>query len=153
MTVGIPGSGKSSWVAGREKYVICPDTIRKNLFGDISDQSMNTRVWDIAKGMAIAALQNDLDVIVDATNVNEKFFMDFTKDMPDSCDILIKFFPVEPAIAYDRIYRDLKDGKDRAKVPEWVVYRMYGEYLYMEKVLRNWHNDSMPFDILPDQQE
>ena len=48
--IGISGSGKSSY---QKKFlpkvnVICPDTIRKQLTGDVSNQSMNTEVWIVA---------------------------------------------------------------------------------------------------------
>lgn len=40
ITVGPSGSGKSTWAKTQEDFkIICPDKIRKQLTGDISDQS------------------------------------------------------------------------------------------------------------------
>ncbi len=47
MTVGISGSGKSSWiksVGDENTKIISPDKIRFDLTGDVSDQSRNAEV-------------------------------------------------------------------------------------------------------------
>lgn len=50
-TIGIPGSGKSTWVKNNpELYdaLICPDSIRMELAGDEGDQSRDWQVWRVA---------------------------------------------------------------------------------------------------------
>ncbi len=43
MLIGIPGSGKSTWIKENSKgyEIVCPDVIRTEICGDISDQSKN----------------------------------------------------------------------------------------------------------------
>lgn len=70
--VGISGSGKSTWINANRKsntVVISPDEIRRELTGNISDQSKNNDVFVLAFKKAIDALNNGNDVIFDATNV------------------------------------------------------------------------------------
>jgi predicted kinase len=76
MTVGIVGSGKSTFVQKLQSQtnaaVVCPDDIRAELSGDASDQSKNGYIFTkvvperIKAGLAVG------DVIYDATNYNRK---------------------------------------------------------------------------------
>lgn len=135
MTVGIPGSGKSSWIKSLNKYIIVnPDSIRKELSGDISNQDVNNQAWILAKERTVAALIAGLDVILDATNVSTRHRRIFIKGLPP-CNLKAKVFDVKPMIAYGRIANDIRLGVDRSNVPEKVVYRMYGEFIYTKKVL------------------
>lgn len=76
ITVGVSGSGKSR--LGRELELhanftrICPDDIRKELTGDISDQSQNGRVWKEAYARVAQALQRNEDVIFDSIATTRK---------------------------------------------------------------------------------
>ena len=150
MLVGIPGSGKSIWLNSLKKtirdggkyllyneipfFAVCPDNIRKQLSGNISDQSINIQVWQEAKDRTRGCLEHGTNVILDATNVNTTYRRDFISGLPP-CRLLAKIFPVTPEIAWERVKSDLFAGRDRAKVPEETIYRMYGEYLYTTKVL------------------
>lgn len=138
--IGIPGSGKSHWLklnrsSFPHSYVVCPDTIRKKFFNDISDQNSNAAVWDIAKEQVIAALKCDHDVILDATNVNTSYRQEFLSDIIPFYDVTAIVFDITPEEAYQRIARDIKNGIDRSNVPKHVIYRMYEEYLYTLIVL------------------
>jgi len=163
MLIGIPGSGKSSWLSKQEKvlidggtylkiipdrlkmthdhnigvlfHVVCPDEIRKRKTGNISDQNMNTVVWQEAKDETIGCLDHGTNVLLDATNVNTFYRNVFIHDL--KCKLWAKLFSVEPQIAYERIKKALDSGIDRATVPEEVVYKMYGEYLYSIKMLES----------------
>ena len=145
ITVGIPGCGKSTWVNQHKAYVkklflykrlytlgrplcgafvVCPDDIRKELTGDITDQSKNNEVWEIAKTRVRAWLNNKYDVILDATNVSTKGRRSFIEGLPE-CKLFAQCFPIAPEEAYARIKKDLDNGVDRSVVPEELVYRMY----------------------------
>jgi predicted kinase len=149
--IGIPGSGKSSWLFESQKeirdggtytlvknypfHIVCPDAIRQKM-GDISDQSQNTMVWQEAKEQTVGCLVHGTNVILDATNVNTQYRRSFLSDLP-MCRKWAKLFPVEPDVAWERIKKDLSIGKQRANVPEDVLYRMYGEYLYTVKAIKS----------------
>jgi predicted kinase len=136
MTIGIPGCGKSTWVKSQSGVVICPDNIRQELSNNISDQTLNENAWTIAKQKVIETLKSNKDVILDATNVSTYYRNLFIKDLPP-CYLIAKIFNIKPQVAYNRIVKDIKNNVCRSNVPEEVVYRMYGEFLYTKKVLAN----------------
>jgi len=147
MLIGIPGSGKSTWlfhqpvyidldqykIINEEKFaVVCPDNIRKTM-SNISDQSNNAEVWKNVRGETIEILNHATNVVIDATNVNTNFRKQFIKDL--KCELWAKVFHSEPALACNRIKNDIKFKTNRANVPDEVVYKMYGEFLYTLTVL------------------
>lgn len=135
MLVGIPGSGKSRWAIDILcTQIVCPDDIRKELGSSVSDQFVNQEVWDRAKEEVTNLLKSGKNVILDTTNVNTLYRQMFMDGLPD-CILIAKLFDVEPEVAYGRLQKDLRKGRDRADVPEHVIYRMYGEYLYTKRVL------------------
>jgi predicted kinase len=77
--MGIPGSGKSTWVKTMldGKYtIISSDAIRKSLFGSLKaahtpDEKAknNAKVWDIFYRDIEEALKHNVDVVADATNL------------------------------------------------------------------------------------
>jgi predicted kinase len=141
MMIGIPGSGKSSWLAKQRLdplffSIFSPDATRKQLFGDISDQSHNIVVWNSLKYKVGIDLSRGKSVIIDATNVNTAHRRNFIQNLPP-CKLQAKLFPADPAQCYARILEDLERKKDRSNVPEETVFRMYGEYLYSEKIIQS----------------
>ena len=65
VTVGIPGSGKTSWVKNyieenkdKNIEVISSDEIRKELLNDIEDQSKNKEVFEIMRKRTKKSLSN-----------------------------------------------------------------------------------------------
>jgi len=137
MTIGIPGSGKSTWINSiKDQYtIICPDEIRKSITGNISDQTRNDEIWFITKNKVIDELFAGHDVILDACNVNTKFRLEFLSGLPE-CHKVARVFKIDPGIAYQRIQEDIRKGVDRSNVPESTIYKMYGEFLFTEKALQ-----------------
>jgi predicted kinase len=149
LLIGIPGSGKSSWLAGLDQKhqdnghyvlvdgipytIVCPDAIRQS-FSNISDQSQNIIVWQVAKSLTYDRLERGVNVILDATNVNTSRRREFLQGLPP-CQKIVKLFSTHPEEAYRRIKKDLDGNKQRSKVPEEAVYKMYGELLYTLKVI------------------
>ena len=145
MLIGIPGSGKSSWLKqlpwvrlyknhGIRFEIICPDQIRKELSGGIYDQSLNVPAWREAKKRAVEALQAGRSVILDATNVETSRRREFVVDLP-ACVKMAKVFEVMPEKAWLRIKADLDVGRDRSPISEETIYMYYGRFLYTKKVL------------------
>lgn len=71
--IRIPGSGKSTFAKQNcNCVVVSTDDIRKELFGDEAIQEQGKRVFDIAYKRIQQALDNNQNVIFDATNVTKK---------------------------------------------------------------------------------
>jgi predicted kinase len=137
MLIGIPGSGKTTWLKDNSQgyVVVSPDHVRELLFGDVSDQSQNDIVWKTAQYVITCNLLEGRDVILDATNVNTRLRRLFLDKLPE-CRREAVIFDVDPEMAYGRISKDIFDNLSRAHVPEEVVYRMWGEFQYTKKVLK-----------------
>lgn len=136
--IGIAGCGKSTWIHNnidRQNYaIVSPDKIRIEL-GNISDQSNNVLVWGRTKEKTIKLLSQGKDIILDATNVNTEYRRDFLDGLPE-CNLIAQVFDIHPVEAYQRIKSAIEQGEIRADVPEHVIYRMYGEFLYTKRVLK-----------------
>lgn len=72
-TVGLPGSGKSTWIENHmeDAVVHSSDAIREE-FGDINDQSRNERVFKTLNNRVKSDLAAGKDVIVDQTGLVRK---------------------------------------------------------------------------------
>jgi predicted kinase len=130
LLIGIPGSGKSTWLKSFDKtnYIIVnPDSIRKEVTGDISDVSQDAKVWQITKERTVKALENGKNVILDATNVDTSRRREFIKDLPE-VQIQAKFFDADPEESKRRIRNDIRLGVDRSHVPEEIIDKMYDKY-------------------------
>lgn len=138
MLIGIPGSGKSTWINQfnkNDKYiVISPDDIRREITGSISDQSQNANVWRITKERVLKNLENGRSVILDSTMTDSIRRKEFIKDLPQ-VNLKAKVFYVDPEVSKERIKKDIESGKDRANVPPEIVDKMYGELMSKVKLL------------------
>jgi len=71
LTCGLARSGKSTYVKKNSKdVIICPDRIRKLIFGHQFHKEAEDFVWAYAKGMAKLILEQGKNVCIDATNLN-----------------------------------------------------------------------------------
>jgi predicted kinase len=138
LLIGIPGSGKSFWISkfnADNKYtVVSPDQIRKQLTGNVSDQTQNVKVWTIAKERVKSYLARGKSVIFDSTMTNPQRRKEFIKDLPPS-QLKAKVFYVDPEVSKSRIEKDILSGKDRADVPPDVIDRMHSELMSTVKLL------------------
>jgi predicted kinase len=130
LMVGIPGSGKSSWIAENKSenaVVVSPDDIRRELSGNVSDQTQNAKVWELAKQRTVEALKLGKDVILDATNVATKSRKRFLQGLPPH-KLQAKRFEADPEETYKRIQKDLEEGKDRSAVPHGAIISMNEQF-------------------------
>ena len=131
LTLGIPGSGKSFWVNSLKGFeIVNPDNIRKELTGNISDQTQNAKVWAIASKRVIENLKAGKNVVLDATNVTEKGRNQFLRNILREIVFKkqAKVFEIDPEEAKKRIKADILSGKDRSNVPDEVVDRMFQQF-------------------------
>ena len=136
LPVGISGSGKSSWIKSQtdvNAVVVSPDEIRRELTGNISDQTKNSEVFVIANKRAADALNAGKNVIFDATNIasrNRKGLIEYMKTHVDKgFDAVAKVFDVSPDIAKARIKKSIESGDDRSNVPDYAIDKQYQTYI------------------------
>lgn len=144
MLIGIPGSGKSTYlrtIANPNVIVVCPDNIRKELTGNISDQSRNRDVWSLTDKRIVKNLHDGKYVILDATNVGTRNRVSMLNRLKSIIGGGLKtyatVFEGNPDLSKSRIAKDIKNGVDRSNVPPEIVDRMYEQYLETIKVIEN----------------
>lgn len=128
--MGIPGSGKSTWRRNfTNKFpqykVICPDDLRKEITGNVSDISQDAKVWETAYHNLKELLTNKEDVIFDSTACNtrtQKALENIGRN--HNAIILYKIFEIDASTAKERISKDIDSGVDRSKVPMEIVDKM-----------------------------
>lgn len=141
LTVGIPGSGKTTWAKGfcqRSGYDrICPDDIREEVTGNISDISRDREVWDLAFDRTEELLNEGKSIVFDATNVNSKIRREICYRFDDKAVILYKLFPCDKEEAKRRIKADIEKKVNRSNVPEEVVDRMAEKWYNSQEFFKN----------------
>jgi predicted kinase len=159
-TVGLPGSGKSSWAeANKEKlnFVIhSSDAIRAEL-GDVNDQTKNELVFTTLHKRVREDLLDGKNVFYDATGLKRKnrlHFINQLKSIP--CEKVCVLFATPVDICKDN------NNKRERKVPEEVIDRMLKGFEVpckqegwddIQIVWWNWKSEGMKFDFLNDLSE
>ena len=121
---GLPASGKSTytqWLVGSGVfYQVCPDLIRKELYGDENIQGDGKKVFSIAHSQIKSFGESGENVVFDATNINAKRRKELVEKMRPYFDVIIcKWFHTPYDICYAR-----NQARDR-QVPTEVLYRMF----------------------------
>ena len=133
--MGIPGSGKSTWA---EQYVfrcdasftiVSSDAIRKQLCGDVNDQSRNVEVWETVLNQILGHLKVKKSVILDATNVETEKRRRLMNQIPSGlCNRHLKVFTINKSIARGRIQKDVAKNVGRAMVPDQTLDKMDAQF-------------------------
>lgn len=121
---GVPGSGKSTLAAAFKKlgyYVICPDDIRAELYGDASVQGNPKAVFEIAFLRLRRALLFGSDVVFDATNCRPEY----RKNILESTDGYSRAVCLWLDIPLEKCLE--QNGRRERRVPEYVIRRMWRE--------------------------
>ena len=121
---GLPASGKSTYaemlVESGSFYRVCPDLIRKELYGDENIQGDGKQVFSIAHYQMATIGNLGGNVVFDATNINADRRKALVKEMRPYFDIIIfKWFKTPLDICKDR------NAKRDRVVPEEVLKRMW----------------------------
>ena len=125
---GLPASGKSTYAEMLREINptfqrVCPDLIRKALYGDENIQGDGTRVFQIAHRDIREYGSIGANVIFDATNINADRRKALVKEMRPYFDIIIfKWFHTPIDICLER------NQKRERKVSEDVLWRMFDNF-------------------------
>lgn len=134
LPIGISGSGKTTWVKPLESSgytVVSPDDIRREITGNVSDQTQNKLVFKIAYARMFDILDNGGSVIFDATNVNTMNRVKMCQAIwnhKHNAKIGYKLFDGDVDLSYERIANDISNGVDRSNVPLHALQRQYADY-------------------------
>jgi predicted kinase len=132
ITVGIPGSGKTTKVTefadkmGISATYISADAIREELTGDAGNQTANKRVWALVYKRFEEALLNGDDIILDNTSIKLKDRRKIYKTIREcnkmkETEIILFYCPC--SVAKSMLNQQNRDRK----VPIDVVRRMQNE--------------------------
>ena len=138
MTIGIPGSGKSTWaktqVGNGETIIVSNDDLRVMFNNSLwqTDSTIRNRtesfVSQSKEELIALAIKNHTNVIVDATHISKKYEDRMRELFADKAEIVIKDFtdvPVE-----DCIKNDLKRPNS---VGSRIIYQMYDNLMQRRK--------------------
>lgn len=128
MLIGVAGSGKSTWAKeycnealyfGNRTLIVSSDAIRKELFGDESDQTHNIEVFEEVHRRIHNALYTYDTVIYDATNLNRKRRTAFLRTLRCNCYKKAMVFPITDKQVIKRM--ELRERK----VPLYAINRQF----------------------------
>lgn len=123
--IGPAGSGKSTfrksipWACG-----VCPDTIRKMMFGDETCQKEPERVFERAYQTTEDLLCAGYDVVFDATNTTNVSRKKLLERVSGICHKNVAIFMNTPLEECKR-----RNSQRQRKVPEEVIKRQYEQML------------------------
>lgn len=126
MLIGLPGCGKST-LANKfkdtyHKVVLSSDSIREELFGDEDEQMEPERVFATMFYRTVQALEDNLDVIYDATNISRKLRINTLDRLKHAVS---KPFTTEAIVIYIDIAEVKRRNASRDRVvPEYVIDNM-----------------------------
>lgn len=138
LTCGIPGSGKSTFYKNSHTdkgIYINPDSIRKDICGNVNDQSQNAKVWKIAYDSLRTACEEKIEEIwFDATTLScssVRAVLEIAALYKQDVVLYVMQDSLNKNLCKERIKCDIDNFVDRADVPTDVVDSMFARFLIM----------------------
>ena len=110
LTVGLPRSGKTSWIRnfveheGQPIGIVCPDDIRKAMYGERFIKGMEPFVWAVVPVVIRSMFMSVYDIVVlDATSITRA-----SRDKwqsPGEWDTYFKLIDTPPSECIDRSFK------------------------------------------------
>lgn len=134
--VGVSGSGKSTYVKNHKEdsdVVICTDEIRKEICGNINNQSKNKKVFEIAYERLIKAAANSKSIWFDATSTTMKAIrqiINYVNLADKNYNVIINIMTdsFDVPLCKLRIAKDIENKTDRSNTPGEIVDRMSNNF-------------------------
>ena len=137
VTLGITGSGKTTWLRDKSP-VVETDDLRVELLGDIDDITQEKLIFDTAAKRVSDLFDTHDTVYFGATLVDSKYRIPFLQSIKDMCKhkfvIDMFIFPCKPEISKGRITKDLKSKTPRADSLKFID-KQYEQYLHTMDIL------------------
>lgn len=136
ITIAIPLAGKSTWTnkfiaENPDTVIICPDDIRKEITGSITDQTQNGKVFELAYNRFNKAIHDKVpNIIFDGTNINPRTRDQILSYKTPWTKFHYVVFPVSLQTALERKKKDadrIAKG-ERSDVPDDVIERFYNQF-------------------------
>ena len=138
ITVGISGSGKSRFAEffckATEVIELNADNYRKELGKGVNDQDINKVVFTEIDKAIVKYLAGGYSVCVSNTNLHADKIKELAEKFPLN-EVVVFFLKDSEDIelCWNRIQKDLENGKDRSNVPREVLEKQYQRYKSFNK--------------------
>ena len=139
---GLPRVGKSSWIKKNRngKVVVSLDDIRNEIFGHQFHQPANALVFAMAEAMVTLLLKQNVDVVVDATNITLGLRLKW-KFIAESCNAKVTVVWVyahkDPSKNLEICMEHNEKSLDGEKLPQDVLSRFC---LSFEPPMEKWYD-------------
>ena len=133
ITVGISGSGKSRFAEffckATDVIEINADNYRKELGKGVNDQDINKVVFTEIDKAIVKYLAGGYSICVSNTNLHADKIKELAERFPLN-EVVVFFLKDSEDIelCWNRIQKDLENGKDRSNVPREVLEKQYQRY-------------------------
>ena len=138
LMIGLPGSGKSTYVSQQYDFrriflhnvtVLSSDRVRRELYHNENDTEHNEEVFSYIKETAVNSLRTGIDVVIDATNVTRKGRMNLIESIASKIGYFYEDHSVEYIVIATSYYKCLENNMKRQRqVPAHVIERMYKNF-------------------------
>lgn len=137
--IGISGSGKTTYGNKLNVSVVCPDDIRKEITGNISDQSNNSKVFSIYEKRLSNLAHKNKDAFASMTHLKYSYIKNTINAYDSEEPFKVVFILFEDSLdwkkCYERVKNDLKGGIDRSNVPEDVIRNQSERYKLVKNLI------------------
>ena len=138
ITVGISGSGKSKFAEffceATDAIELNADNYRKELGKSVNDQDINKIVFEEIDKAIVKYLAGGYSVFISNTNLHADKKKELAERFPlNEVNVFILKDSEDIELCWNRIQKDLENGKDRSNVPREVLERQYQRYKSFDK--------------------
>lgn len=147
--IGISGSGKTTYYKNNHSEnsgYINPDSLRKQLCGDVSDQTRNREVFELAYvNLEKFCLSGKNEIWFDATNLTKDSItkiLNISSKYGYDCEFIVFEDSLNPELCNSRVRKDIENSVDRSNVPEEIITtKQFNKFVNLYKNLENLYNE------------